>query len=49
MHNSTALNGTSNNTNSIGTLDTSFSDPPTLADLEAMRQKMNEMILNGRR
>ena len=40
-----AINGTSNNTNSISTLDSGFAD----ADLEALRQKMNEMILNGRR
>jgi hypothetical protein len=40
-----AITGTSNNTNGIGTLDTAFSDP----DMEALRQKMNEMILNGRR
>ena len=44
-----AISGTSNNTNSISTLDTGFSDPPTLTDLEALRQKINEMILNGRR
>jgi hypothetical protein len=29
----------------VGTLDTGFADP----DMEAMRQKLNEMILNGRR
>jgi hypothetical protein len=40
-----AINGTSNNTNSVSTLDTGFADP----DMEAMRQKLNEMILNGRR
>ena len=40
-----AINGTSNNTNSISTLDSGFAD----ADMEALRQKMNEMILNGRR
>jgi hypothetical protein len=40
-----SLNGTSNNTNGISTLDTGFADP----DLEAMRQKVNEVILNGRR
>lgn len=40
-----AINGTSANTNSVSTLDTSFADP----DMEAMRQKLNEMILNGRR
>ena len=40
-----AINGTSNNTNSISTLDSGFAD----ADMEALRQKMNEIILNGRR
>jgi hypothetical protein len=29
----------------VNTLDTGFADP----DMEAMRQKVNEMILNGRR
>jgi hypothetical protein len=33
------------NTNGVSTLDTGFGD----ADLEALRQKLNEMILNGRR
>lgn len=41
----TAINGTSANTNGVNTLDTPFADP----DMEALRQKMNEMILNGRR
>jgi hypothetical protein len=40
-----AIAGTSANTNNVNTLDTPFADP----DMEAMRQKMNEMILNGRR
>ncbi len=40
-----AISGTSNNTNSVSTLDTGFADP----DMEALRQKVNEMILNGRR
>jgi len=39
------LNQTSANTNNIITIDTNFADP----DMEAMRQKLNEMILNGRR
>lgn len=30
---------------SVSTLDSGFADP----DMEAMRQKLNEMILNGRR
>ena len=40
-----AISGTSANTNSVSMLDTAFADP----ELEAMRQKLNEMILNGRR
>jgi hypothetical protein len=40
-----AISGTSNNTNSVGTLDSGFAD----ADMEALRQKLNEIILNGRR
>ena len=42
---SNAISGTSNNTNGVSTLDTGFADP----DMEALRQKVNEMILNGRR
>lgn len=41
----TAIAGTSANTNSIATLDTPFADP----DAESLRQKLNEVILNGRR
>ena len=45
-----AISGTSNNTNAVSTLDTPFTnDPPTLADMELMRAKVNELILNGRR
>jgi len=40
-----AISGTSANTNSVSTLDSPFADP----DMEALRQKLNEMILNGRR
>ena len=40
-----AISGTSNNTNGVSTLDNAFADP----DMEALRQKVNEMILNGRR
>jgi len=40
---------TSANTNAVDTLDTAPSDPPTLADYEALRAKLNELILNGRR
>jgi hypothetical protein len=42
---STAIAGTSNNTNGVATLDTPFADP----DMEALRQKLNEMLLAQRR
>lgn len=41
----TAIQGTSPNTNAVETLDSAFTDP----DLELLRGKLNEMILNGRR
>ena len=41
----TRIRGTSDNTNGATTLDTGFGDP----DMEALRQKLNEMILNERR
>ena len=44
-----ALALTSANTNNVGTLDNAPSDPPSLADYEALRAKLNELILNGRR
>ena len=40
-----AIATTSANTNAVATLDTPFADP----DMEALRQKLNETILNGRR
>jgi len=47
---STAIAGTSNNTNSVPTMDTPFtSDPVAPADLELIRAKINEMILAARR
>jgi hypothetical protein len=39
------MSAASNNTNRLITLDSGFAD----ADMEALRQKLNEMILNGRR
>ncbi len=45
----TAISGTSPNTNSIATLGSTLNDPPTAADYEALRAKLNEIILNGRR
>jgi hypothetical protein len=45
-----AINDTSNNSNAVSTLDDAFvNDPPTLADLELMRAKVNELILALRR
>ena len=47
---SAAVAGTSANTNVVATLDAPFAnDPPTLADLEVVRAKMNEMLLAMRR
>ena len=40
-----AIGGTSANTNGVATLDTPFADP----DLEAVRQKLNELVLAARR
>ena len=33
------------NTNAVSTLDNSYADP----EMEELRQKLNELILNGRR
>ena len=38
---SSAISGTSNNSNAIATLDTPFADP----DAESMRQRFNELVL----
>jgi len=47
---SSAIDGTSANTNAVNTLDTAFAnDPPTLADMELMRSKYNELVLALRR
>jgi len=35
-----AIAGTSNNSNAVATLDSSFADP----DVESLRQKLNELI-----
>ena len=42
---STAVSGTSNNSNAIATLDTPFADP----DAESMRQSHNALVLALRR
>ena len=45
-----SISGTSSNTNAVATLDTPFgNDPPTLADMETLRAKMNELITALRR
>lgn len=45
-----AVAGTSNNSNSVATLDAPFTnDPPTLADIEQLREKINELITALRR
>ena len=46
----TAIQGTSNNTNGVATLDIPFTnDPPTLADFETMRAAYNALVLALRR
>ena len=46
----TAAANSSANTNAVATLDPPFTnDPPTLADIEVLRAKMNEMINAMRR
>jgi hypothetical protein len=45
-----AIAGTSNSSNAVATLDTPFAnDPPTLADIETVRAKINELINAMRR
>jgi len=45
-----AIVGTSSNTNALATMDTPFTnDPPTLADMELMRARYNELVLAARR
>ena len=46
----TAISGTSNNTNAVPTLDTPFTnDPASLADMETMRAAYNALVLALRR
>ena len=44
-----AINGTSANTNAIATLGLVVSDPPTQAEMQSIVNKLDELILNGRR
>ncbi len=46
---SAAIAGTSNNTNGVSTLGLSVSDPPTQSELQQIVNKLDELILNGRR
>ena len=47
---SSAISGTSNNSNAVTTMDTPFTnDPPSLADMELIRAKYNELVLALRR
>ncbi len=46
---SSAIDGTSANTNAVDTLDTAPSDPPTFADYEALRAAFNALVLAARR
>ena len=39
-----AIGGTSNNSNGVGTLDISISDPPTQYELQQVLGKLNELI-----
>ncbi len=44
------ISSTSSNSNAVPTMDTAFSnDPPSLADMEVVRAKMNELITALRR
>ena len=45
----TAIAGTAANSNAVATLDSVFSDPPSFAECEAMRAKLNKVILGMRR
>lgn len=45
-----SISGTSSNSNAVATMDTPFvNDPPTFADMETIRAKMNELITALRR
>ena len=41
-----AIGGTANNVNGVGTLDITISDPPQQGEVQAMLDKLNELI-NG--
>jgi hypothetical protein len=46
---SSAISGTSNNTDAVGLLNLAVSDPPTQSELQAVANKLDELILALRR
>jgi len=46
---SSAINGTSNNSNAVNTLAMTVSDPPSVGDVQAIAAKLDELILVLRR
>ncbi len=44
-----AISGTSNNTNAVTTLGLTVSNPPTQGEMQAIADKLDELILAGRR
>jgi len=44
-----AINGTSANTNAVSVLGFAVSDPPTQSEMQQVVDKMDELIMNGRR
>ena len=49
MQLSSAINGTSNNSNGVGLLGMTVSDPPTQSEVQAIADKLDELILALRR
>ena len=44
-----AMSGTSNNSNGVGTLGLTVSDPPTQGEMQTLANKVDELILALRR
>jgi len=49
MQLNSAVNGTSNNSNTVNTLSMTVSDPPTVGEVQAIASKLDELILALRR
>ena len=45
----TAIDGTSANTNAVDTLGMGVSDPPTQSEVQQIADKLDELILNGKK